>query len=79
MATTESLLILIAGARHMAQPTGVCPVLQMISFSHFLLAGDTIGCGVDFSQNRAFYTKNGVFLGKSSSISNQKEPEPEFI
>ncbi|OBZ79836.1 Ran-binding protein 9 [Grifola frondosa] len=26
-------------------------------------AGDIIGCGVDFSQNRAFYTKNGAFLG----------------
>ncbi|GBE78657.1 SPRY-domain-containing protein [Sparassis crispa] len=26
-------------------------------------SGDVIGCGVDFSQNRAFYTKNGNFLG----------------
>ncbi|CAL1697238.1 unnamed protein product [Somion occarium] len=26
-------------------------------------SGDIIGCGVDFSQNRAFYTKNGTFLG----------------
>ncbi|KAH9947069.1 SPRY-domain-containing protein [Amylocystis lapponica] len=26
-------------------------------------ASDVIGCGVDFSQNKAFYTKNGVFLG----------------
>ncbi|THH00347.1 hypothetical protein EW026_g2171 [Hermanssonia centrifuga] len=26
-------------------------------------SGDIIGCGVDFSQNRAFYTKNGAFLG----------------
>ncbi|KAH8101615.1 SPRY-domain-containing protein [Cristinia sonorae] len=25
--------------------------------------GDIIGCGVDFSQHRAFYTKNGTFLG----------------
>ncbi|KAI0638786.1 SPRY-domain-containing protein [Trametes polyzona] len=25
--------------------------------------GDVIGCGVDFSQNRVFYTKNGTFLG----------------
>ncbi|OJT07939.1 Ran-binding protein 10 [Trametes pubescens] len=25
--------------------------------------GDVIGCGVDFSQNRVFYTKNGSFLG----------------
>ncbi|KAI0353184.1 SPRY-domain-containing protein [Trametes cingulata] len=26
-------------------------------------SGDVIGCGVDFSQNRVFYTKNGSFLG----------------
>jgi hypothetical protein len=25
--------------------------------------GDVIGCGIDFSQRTAFYTKNGVFLG----------------
>ncbi|RPD59333.1 SPRY-domain-containing protein [Lentinus tigrinus ALCF2SS1-7] len=25
--------------------------------------GDVIGCGIDFSQNRVFYTKNGGFLG----------------
>ena len=29
------------------------------------LAGDIIGCGIDFSQHRVFYTKNGTFLGKS--------------
>ncbi|TFY60350.1 hypothetical protein EVJ58_g5201 [Rhodofomes roseus] len=26
-------------------------------------SGDVIGCGIDFSQHRAFYTKNGAFLG----------------
>ncbi|EMD41301.1 hypothetical protein CERSUDRAFT_78954 [Gelatoporia subvermispora B] len=26
-------------------------------------SGDVIGCGIDFSQNRAFYTKNGALLG----------------
>jgi hypothetical protein len=25
--------------------------------------GDVIGCGVDFGQNRVFYTKNGAYLG----------------
>ena len=28
-----------------------------------IVAGDIIGCGVDFGQHRMFYTKNGVFLG----------------
>lgn len=26
--------------------------------------GDTIGCGVDFHERSAFFTKNGVHLGK---------------
>ncbi|EIW86343.1 SPRY-domain-containing protein [Coniophora puteana RWD-64-598 SS2] len=26
-------------------------------------AGDVIGCGIDFSQNKAFYTKNGKLIG----------------
>ncbi|KAJ7226074.1 SPRY-domain-containing protein [Mycena pura] len=25
--------------------------------------GDTIGCGIDFSTNQAFFTKNGTFIG----------------
>lgn len=36
----------------------------LLTFPRFTVAGDIIGCGVDFSQNRAFYTKNGAFLGK---------------
>lgn len=27
-------------------------------------ANDTVGCGVNFSTGCAFFTKNGVFLGK---------------
>ena len=34
--------------------------------SDFDLAGDTIGCGIDFGTKRAFYTKNGEFLGMLS-------------
>lgn len=32
---------------------------------HASIAGDIIGCGIDFSQHRAFFTKNGTFLGTS--------------
>lgn len=28
-------------------------------------ANDTVGCGVNFSTGCAFFTKNGVFLGRS--------------
>lgn len=31
------------------------------------IAGDTVGCGIDFTTGRAFFTKNGKFIG---------EPEP---
>ena len=29
--------------------------------------GDTVGCGVDFTSRCAFFTKNGVKLGKLST------------
>lgn len=32
------------------------------------VAGDVIGCGVDFTEGRAFYTKNGEFLSMSPAI-----------
>lgn len=28
------------------------------------IAGDVIGCGIDFSLYKAFYTKNGAMLGE---------------
>lgn len=28
-----------------------------------VIASDIVGCGVDFTLNRAFYTKNGAYLG----------------
>ena len=31
-------------------------------------AGDVIGCGVDFTKHKVFYTKNGNFLGECASI-----------
>lgn len=33
-----------------------------------IIASDTVGCGVDFTLNRAFYTKNGAYLGISPCI-----------
>ncbi|KAJ3541274.1 hypothetical protein NMY22_g3955 [Coprinellus aureogranulatus] len=32
-------------------------------YSQTFGSGDTVGCGIDFSTRRAFYTKNGHFLG----------------
>ncbi|KAG6333286.1 hypothetical protein ID866_5804 [Astraeus odoratus] len=33
------------------------------SFGSVFGVGDIIGCGIDFSQNKVFYTKNGALLG----------------
>jgi len=37
-----------------------------LSLTIYCSANDIVGCGVDFSRNRAFYTKNGAFLGKNA-------------
>lgn len=42
---------------------------QIINLWTYLIcatAHDVIGCGVDFTLNKAFYTKNGTLLGEHS-------------
>jgi hypothetical protein len=34
-----------------------------VGYGPLFTTGDVIGCGINFSQNIGFYTKNGVFLG----------------
>lgn len=41
---------------------------QFILISIFLPAGDTIGCGVNFLDHNAFYTKNGKLIGTCNII-----------
>ena len=36
--------------------------------SFTLTGGDIVGAGIDFSQNRAFFTKNGNLIGEPSSL-----------
>lgn len=37
-----------------------------------VLAGDIIGCGLDFTTNRAFFTKNGKLIGKVYLVQTRK-------
>jgi hypothetical protein len=39
---------------------------------NFILGGDVIGCGIDFTLHKMFYTKNGSFLGASLHLSSEK-------
>ena len=32
--------------------------------------GDVVGCGINFKENSAFYTRNGVHLGKNGLHGN---------
>lgn len=43
-----------------------CEVLQRSNLN-VTVAGDVIGCGIDFVLRKAFFTKNGAFLGESTT------------
>lgn len=48
-----------------------------IDYGPTFTSGDTIGCGINFSHETAFFTKNGVLLGTAfTEISHQKEYYP---
>ena len=60
------------GWEHLSDLTSlVCLVAFVITWKvlRIVSAGDVIGCGIDFDIHKAFYTKNGTFLGKSPFIS----------
>ena len=55
------------GWEHLSDLTSlVCLAAFAITwkFLRIVSAGDVIGCGIDFDMHKAFYTKNGTFLGK---------------
>lgn len=35
-------------------------------YSDTFQGGDIVGAGIDFSQNRAFFTKNGALIGMAT-------------
>jgi hypothetical protein len=45
-----------------------CPHSLGEFWSDTLKGGDIIGAGIDFSQNRAFFTKNGTFIGRGTQV-----------
>jgi hypothetical protein len=38
------------------------------TWSDIFQGGDTVGAGIDFSQNRAFFTKNGALIGMATKL-----------
>lgn len=56
-------------ARHSGPPLAVSPnsVLALHKLT-IHAAGDTIGCGIDFSTYQAFFTKNGTLIGIVFSV-----------
>ena len=53
----------------MGLPLAVCTYYSVHlggCWSHTSEGGDTIGAGIDFSQNRAFFTKNGALIGMAT-------------
>lgn len=40
--------------------------LRILQSSNVTVAGDVVGCGIDFVLRKAFFTKNGAFLGEST-------------
>jgi hypothetical protein len=38
------------------------------TWSDIFQGADTVGAGIDFSQNRAFFTKNGALIGMATKL-----------
>lgn len=51
----------------MLQRSGVSGSDSVFPFCcpHQSTAGDIVGCGIDFTNHKIFYTKNQTFLGRS--------------
>ena len=42
-----------------------------IFFSKWGVAGDIVGCGIDFTTYKAFFTRNGTLIGEYTSLPPQ--------
>jgi hypothetical protein len=42
----------------------VSTFIDLLFSCSFLVAGDIIGCGIDFTTHKAFFTKNGTLIGE---------------
>jgi hypothetical protein len=54
----------------MGPPLAVCICCSPLGgcWSDISQGGDTVGAGIDFSQNRAFFTKNGTLIGMITEL-----------
>jgi hypothetical protein len=48
---------------------GIYVMLSLLArWSDIFQGGDTVGAGIDFSQSRAFFTKNGALIGMATKL-----------
>ena len=71
---TMAMMVTPSLPRRQGIPMGPPLAVSMLRFapsrkwSDIFQGGDIVGAGIDFSQNRAFFTKNGTLIGMATML-----------
>jgi hypothetical protein len=71
---TMAMMVSPSLPRRQGIPMGPPLAVSMLRYSPWRMwsdifqGGDTVGAGIDFSQNRAFFTKNGALIGMATKL-----------